>query len=63
MERAEVEGIRDGSLISLSAYSPLLKDSIKVRGKRVNINLAARYSAFEDKTYIWLASPVITTEY
>jgi hypothetical protein len=59
----KVEGIRDGNLLSVSAYSPLLRDSIKVDGRKINFNLAARYNSYDNKTYIWLATPIIEIEY
>ncbi len=58
-----VEGIDENGLVSVSAFSPSIGNSVRVNGKRVNINLAARYNSYEDKTYIWIAAPVITTEY
>lgn len=59
----KVNGITDNNLISVSAYSPGIEKSILINGKRVNMNLAIRYNSYEDKTYIWLATPVITVEY
>ena len=59
----KVEGINDDGLISVSAFSPSIRDTIRVNGRRVNVNLATRYNSYEGKTYIWLATPVITTEY
>jgi hypothetical protein len=59
----KIEGVRDKNLLSVSAYSPFIKESVKVKGKDVNLNLAIRYNSYESKTYIWLAAPVITTEY
>lgn len=59
----KVEGMRDGDFISVSAYSPEIDYSISSGGKKVNLNLAIRYNAYENKTYIWLATPVITIEY
>lgn len=59
----KVEGINGDGLISVSAFSPAIKDAVRVNGKRVNVNLASRYNSYEGKTYIWLATPVITTEY
>lgn len=59
----EVEGIEDNGLISIEAFSPVIDNSVRVKGKRINLNLAVRYNSYEGKTYIWLASPVITTEY
>lgn len=59
----KVEGIREGSLISVSAFTRDIRDGVDVNGGRVNLNLAIRYNSYEDKTYIWLATPVIITEY
>jgi hypothetical protein len=59
----KVEGIRDENLVSLSAYSPLMEESVEVKGKKVNMNLAVRFNTNENKTYIWLATPVINIEY
>lgn len=59
----KVEGINEDGLISVSAFSPSINDTIRVNGRRVNVNLASRYNSYEGKTYIWLATPVITTEY
>lgn len=63
IEAGEVDGVREDSLISLSAYTPHLRDYIKVNGRKMNVNFAARYNSFEDKTFIWFASPVIAIEY
>lgn len=59
----KVNGIREDNLVSVSAYSRIMGDSVVVDGKNVNLNFAARYNSYEDKTYIWLATPLITTEY
>ncbi len=58
-----VEGMRDKGLISISAFSPSINGAVRVKGKRVNLNVAVRFNSYEDKTYIWLATPVITMEY
>lgn len=59
----KVEGIREGSLISVSAFSSAIRETVDDNGNKVNLNLAIRYNSYENKTYIWLATPVITTEY
>lgn len=59
----KVSGIRDNNLISVSAYSGSMEKSVVVDGREVNLNFAARYNSYENKTYIWLATPLITTEY
>jgi len=58
-----VEGIDTQQLISLSAYTPQCKKHLKVDGKRLNINIAARYHSLGDKTYIHVGSPIIYQEY
>lgn len=59
----KIEGMRDKGLISVSAFSPSINEAVRVNGKQVNLNVAVRYNSYEGKTYIWLATPVITTEY
>lgn len=59
----KVEGMQEGGLVSVSAFSPVIDDSVRVNGKRINLNIAIRYNSYEGRTYIWLATPVITTEY
>lgn len=60
---SKIEGLQENDLVSVSAFSPLIGNTVKVNGKRINLNVAVRYNSYEGKTYIWLASPVITTEY
>ncbi|HHW32072.1 MAG TPA: YwmB family TATA-box binding protein [Clostridiaceae bacterium] len=59
----KVEEMETSNMISISAYSPNIGYSIEAAGKKVNINLAVRYNSYENRTYIWLASPVIEIEY
>ena len=59
----KVEGIRDRNLISVSAYTPFIWNYIKVKSNKINLSLAIRYNSVEDKTYVWLATPALTTEY
>ena len=62
-EAEKISATKDRNLISVCAYSHNLGSTLHVSGKKMNLNLAIRYNSLEDKTYIWLASPVITTEY
>lgn len=59
----KIDSIYDNNLLSISAYSPYIDNNIEVEGKKINMNIALRYNAYEDKTYIWLGTPVITIEY
>ncbi len=63
IDAQEVErAIYDG-LISISAYTPRIEKYVQVADEIVNLNVAMRYNSFENKTYIWLGSPVISVEY
>ncbi len=59
----KVNGIRENSLVSVSAFSKSIDNWVEVDGKKINLNFAVRYNSYEGKTYIWLATPLITTEY
>ncbi|MGI6485581.1 MAG: YwmB family TATA-box binding protein [Tepidanaerobacteraceae bacterium] len=48
---------------SLTGYSSLLSEGIKIIDGIYNINIVLRYNSWEDKTYIWMGTPVISLEY
>lgn len=48
---------------SYAGFSPGISDYLEVGGKHININMAMRYSPYDDRTYITIGSPVITREY
>lgn len=59
----KIEGLRDSSLISISAYSPMIDNFIYTGYRKMNINIALRYNEYEDKTYLWMGTPIIATGY
>lgn len=59
----KVNSSRDNNIISVSAFSPSIKDRLTIKGENVNLSLAIRYNKLENKTYIWVATPVVNTEY
>jgi hypothetical protein len=48
---------------SITGFSPILPDSLTVGDKRINLNMAMRYSPYDNRTYVIVASPVIPGEY
>ncbi|NLP42078.1 MAG: YwmB family TATA-box binding protein [Veillonellaceae bacterium] len=48
---------------SYTGFTPAISDYLEVSGKRININMAMRYSPYDNRTYITIGSPVITREY
>lgn len=54
----------DGRLVSWAGHSPRIKYSLRdVRGEPVNIQAAARYQPGDDRTHIYLGSPLIYRDY
>lgn len=58
-----VEEFSDEELSSYTIYSPLIEDYLTINKKKININLSIRYNNEEDYTYLWIATPIITTGY
>ncbi|QNU66643.1 YwmB family TATA-box binding protein [Ruminiclostridium herbifermentans] len=59
----KVDSKRFENVISVSAFSPVMKDKLSINGKNVNLSIAIRYNKQEDKTYLWVATPIVNTEY
>jgi|GEM_PF-919439 len=51
------------NLVSLTGLSPRLAGEISYAGREVNLNVALRSDPAERVTYVYVASPVIYTEY
>lgn len=63
LKAKKIEVLEDELFTSITAHSPLISSCINYGGKSVNIQLAMRYSEYEDKTYLWIATPLIITTY
>lgn len=59
----EVEGLNNDGLTSISAFSGNINSFVLSENKKVNIQIAMRYSSYDNKTYIWIGSPLIPIEY
>lgn len=59
----KVEEINNHELTSISFYTDKIDDFIHSRGKRINLQVAMRYSRYYDSTYICIGSPLIPYEY
>jgi hypothetical protein len=49
--------------VSAIGFSSAIGDCIQVSGKKINMNIAIRYSQYENRTYVIIGSPIITREY
>jgi len=59
----KVEGIENEELRSISAFSSNVESYVMSDQARVNVQLAIRYSSYDDKTYIWIGTPLIPMGY
>lgn len=48
---------------SVYGYSKYMEDFVVANGERINMDLAISYNEKEEKTYLYVATPVITFEY
>lgn len=60
---ANAETIVQANYAGIMGYCPYLSDCLVIGDKRININMAIRYSPYDNRTYVVIASPVITGEY
>ncbi|MCR2044707.1 YwmB family TATA-box binding protein [Anaerosalibacter massiliensis] len=58
-----VDNYDEENLVSITAYTPIFKNYIYSGNKKMNYNLAIRYNEYEDKTCVWIGTPIITISY
>ncbi|WP_455539660.1 YwmB family TATA-box binding protein [Terrisporobacter sp.] len=64
MNAKEIDKIKDKKFISVTAYSNLLAENdLEYLGNKINLNIGIRYSENEDKTLIYIATPIIKLDY
>lgn len=63
MEAKIVAENRTEDLFTVYAFTSKVEDSIKVSGKKINLNISAYYDETMDRTYFYVSTPIINTEY
>lgn len=64
MNAKEIDKMEDDNLISVTAYSNLLTENdLDYLDNKINLNIGIRYSENEDKTLIYMATPIIKLDY
>ncbi|NLJ79269.1 MAG: hypothetical protein GX329_07895 [Tissierellia bacterium] len=58
-----VEQYEDKDVLSYSIFTPRIEQHIYTGDRRMNLNIAAGYNDEENKTYIWIGTPIITIGY
>lgn len=64
MNAKEIDRIKEDNLTSVTAYSNLLTENdLDYLENKINLNIGIRYSENEDKTLIYMATPIIKLDY
>lgn len=58
-----VDEYRDENLISLTGFTDYIDYNILAGEDRINLNIALRYYEYDNKTIIWIGTPIITSGY
>lgn len=58
-----VSTLRAENYLSLTGYSPLLPDAVRIAGKKTNLNLAVVGAGRAQETRVYLGTPLISCEY
>lgn len=64
MNAEEIDRVEEENFISITAYSEVLhKNYLEYLGNKINLNIGMRYSEDDEKTLIYIATPIIKLDY
>ena len=64
MNAEEIDRVENNNMVSVTAYSEFLDENyLEYLGSKINLNIVIRYSEDEDKTLIYIATPIIKLDY
>ncbi|MEG1311821.1 MAG: YwmB family TATA-box binding protein [Romboutsia sp.] len=64
MNAKEIDRVEEDNFISITAYSKILNDNyLEYLGNKINLNIGMRYSEDDEKTIIYIATPIIKLDY
>lgn len=64
MNAKEIDRVDEENFVSVTAYSNLLAENdLEYLDNKINFNIGIRYSENEDKTLIYIATPIIKLDY
>ncbi len=58
-----VDEYKDENLISLTGFTNYIDNNILAGDDRINLNVALTYYEYDNKTIIWIGTPIITSGY
>ena len=64
MSAEEIDRVESENMVSITAYSELFDEYyLEYLGNKINLNIGIRYSEDDDKTLIYIATPIIKLDY
>ncbi|MGL5348561.1 MAG: YwmB family TATA-box binding protein [Peptostreptococcaceae bacterium] len=64
MNAKEIDRVEEENFISITAYSKILNENqLEYLGNKINLNIGMRYSENDEKTLIYIATPIIKLDY
>ena len=64
MSAEEIDRVESENMVSITAYSELFDENyLEYWGNKINLNIGIRYSEDDDKTLIYIATPIIKLDY
>jgi len=64
MNAEQIDKVEEENFVSITAYSKILHGNcLKYLGNKINLNIGMRYSEGDEKTLIYIATPIIKLDY
>ena len=64
MNAKVIEKVQEENFLSVTAYTKVLKENyLEYFGRKINLNIGIRYSEDDEKTLIYIATPIIKLDY
>lgn len=58
-----IDKLENEHFVSYTGFSSGIIEWLQVDSEKINLNMAMRYSQYDNRTYVTIASPIITREY
>ena len=58
-----IDKLEDEHYASYTGFTSEISEWLQADGKKINLNMAMRYSQYDNRTYVTIGSPIITREY
>ncbi|MBN4050686.1 MAG: hypothetical protein COA82_04770 [Alkaliphilus sp.] len=63
LDATVIDNVLNQMYTSATLYTPYIYEKVEFDETNINLQVAMRYNGFENKTYIWIATPFITYTY